>query len=244
MFLGMEKSPYSNSVKIFCDGAFKEEMLRYNSDDWVSGMTTNPSLMKKAGINDYVSFCKEILQSVQEKPLSFEVFADDLETMEKQAREICTWGENIYTKIPVINSEGESTLGLIKKLSAEGIKINVTAVFTEEQISKSIEALKGGAPSYLSVFAGRIADTGRDPVPMMQATVDKVKGSSIELLWASCREVWNIVQADLIGCDIITIPASILEKFKKMKDQDLFSLSKETVTSFKKDAEASGFKIF
>lgn len=233
------------SIKVFCDGANREEILRYNSDPEVAGMTTNPSLMKKAGVTDYVNFCKNILQEVKTKPISFEVFADDIPTMAEQARLIAPWGKNVYVKIPVLNTKGESTTNLIRELSQAGISINVTAVFTDEQIETALKALAGGAPSVLSVFAGRIADTGRDPIPVMKKAVELQKklSPSTEVLWASTREVFNLVEADRIGCHIITAPGAIFEKYRELRERSLQEMALDTVKTFKKDSDAAGFKF-
>ncbi len=230
-------------IKLYCDGAFKEEMLKYNSDPEVAGMTTNPSLMKKAGITDYVSFCKEILTFVKEKPLSFEVFADDIPEMARQARLIAPWGSNVYVKIPILNTKGESTANLIRELSQAGVKINVTAILTEEQIVETVNAVAGGAPSILSIFAGRIADTARDPIPLVKKAVAlaKEKAPACEVLWASTREVFNLFEADRAGCHIITVPGSILEKYRELRTKSLYDMSLDTVKTFKKDSDAAGF---
>jgi transaldolase len=232
-------------VKIYCDGANKEEMLRYNADPEVSGMTTNPSLMRKAGVVDYVSFCKEILKEIKEKPVSFEVFADEISEMAEQAKLIATWGKNLYVKIPILNTKGESTAPLIRELSSSGVKINVTAVLTEDQIQETLKAVEGPTPSILSVFAGRIADTGRDPLPIMKNSVlwASQKAPQCEVLWASTREVFNLVEADRVGCHIITVPGAILEKYKSMRTKSLYDVSLDTVQTFKKDSDAAGYKF-
>ena len=231
-------------VKLFSDGADLKSMLAMNDNPLVSGMTTNPSLMKKAGISDYRSFAKQVLASVTRKPVSFEVFSDDVVEMERQADEITTWGKNVFVKIPVTNSTGQSTLELVKKLTQRGVNLNITAILTLKQIEEVCTALRGGAPSVVSVFAGRIADTGRDAVPFMKATVEHCKraGPQCESLWASTREVYNLVQADEVGCAIITVPFDILAKLKMWK-MDLGELSLDTVTMFKKDSEAAGFQL-
>ena len=184
-------------VKLYCDGAYKEEILKYNQDPEIAGMTTNPSLMKKAGIHDYVSFSQEVLKVVTQKPISFEVFADDIPEMSRQAKLIATWGKNVYVKIPILNTKGISTASLIQDLSHSGVKVNVTAVLTEEQIQEALKVLAGGAPSILSIFAGRIADTARDPNPLVKDAVEaaKKKAPSVEVLWASTREVYNLIEA-------------------------------------------------
>ena len=238
------KSPYSGKVKIYSDGADKKSMLEMASNSLISGLTTNPTLMKKAGITDYRSFCLDILKSITQKPISFEVFSDDLADMKKQALEIKTWGENVYVKIPITNSEGVSTLGLIRELSHAGVKLNITALMTMKQIRETVDSVKGGAPSVVSVFAGRIADTGRDPMPLMTAAAELCRGmdKNIELLWASSREAFNLVQAELSGCHIITMPPDLIKKVS-MFNKDLTQLSLETVRMFKTDADAAGFKL-
>ncbi len=238
------QSPFQNKIKVYSDGADKASMLEMAKNPIIKGLTTNPSLMKKAGVNDYKSFCLDILTHIKEKPLSFEVFTDSISDMAQQAQQIKTWGQNVYVKIPIMNSEGQSTIDLIRDLSRQGVKLNVTAIFTMEQIVETVMALKGGAPSIVSVFSGRIADSGRDPMPTMIAaselcrTVDK----NIELLWASTREVYNIVQAEQAGCHIITVPPDIIKKMSGF-NKSLHQLSLETVQAFKTDAESAGFKL-
>jgi len=238
------QSPFSGKVKIFSDGADKKAMLEMYQNPIVKGLTTNPSLMKKSGIIDYVTFCKDILRDIKTKPISFEVFADHFTEMKRQALEIASWGNNVYVKIPITNSEGESSLPLIKELSLSGVKLNVTAVLTLDQSWGACQSLKGGAPSILSIFAGRIADTGRDPVPLMQAAVElcRATDSNIELLWASSREALNIVQADQIGCHIITATTDLIKKMS-MFNKDLTELSLDTVRMFKTDAESAGYSL-
>ena len=232
-------------VKLYCDGAFKEEILKYNQDPEIAGMTTNPSLMKKAGINDYVSFSQEILKTVTQKPISFEVFADDISEMTRQAKLIATWGKNVYVKIPILNTKGISTAPLIQELSHSGVKVNVTAVLTEEQIQEALKVLAGGAPSILSIFAGRIGDTARDPNPLVKNAVQvaRSKAPSVEVLWASTREVYNLVEAEKAGCQIITVPGSILEKYREMRTKTLHEVSLDTVKTFKKDSDAAGYSL-
>jgi transaldolase len=239
-----QKSPYQGHVKIFADGADKKSMLEMASHSLVQGLTTNPSLMKKAGVTDYRAFCKDILSLIRDKPISFEVFADDFKEMERQAGEIASWGSQVYVKIPITNSLGASSIPLIQTLSHRGVKLNVTAVFTLKQSLEACTALRGGAPSILSIFAGRIADTGRDPVPLMQAALEICRSMdrNIELLWASSRELINIVQADVMGCDIITVTQDLVKKLAGM-NKDLTQLSLETVQLFKADADAAGFQL-
>ena len=231
-------------VKIYSDGADKASMLEMNQNPLIQGMTTNPTLVKKAGVKDYRAFCKEILAEIREKPISFEVFADDFSEMRRQAEEIRTWGKNVYVKIPISNSKGESSVPLIRELSRVGTQLNVTAVFTIPQALAACEALKGGAPSILSVFAGRVADTGRDPLPLMEACreICLMSDRKIELLWASTREPFNIVQADRVGCQIITAPFDIIKKLS-MFGRDLTEMSLDTVKTFKSDSESAGFSM-
>ena len=198
-------------VKIFADGADKKSMLELYRNPHVKGFTTNPTLMHKAGVRDYEAFAKELVAAIPDRPISFEVFADDFAEMDRQARRITTWGKNVFVKIPVINTQRESAAPLIARLSNDGIALNITAIFTIEQVRAVADAVKGGAPTLVSVFAGRIADSGRDPLPLMIESVKALKPlPNAELLWASTREFFNIVQADDIGCQIITVPTDII----------------------------------
>lgn len=232
------------NIKIYSDGADKAAMLEMAKNPTIQGLTTNPTLMKKAGITDYRAFCKDILTSITDKPISFEVFSDNFAEMKRQALEINSWGKNVYVKIPITNSEGQSSIALVKELTQAKVKLNVTAILDWEQIIETVMALKGGAPSIVSVFAGRIADTGRDPIPMMTAAgqLCRAVDKNIELLWASSREALNIVQADLCGCHIITATPDLIKKMS-MFNKDLKQLSLETVRMFKTDAEAAGFQL-
>ena len=230
-------------VQIFADGADKAGMLEMYNKPFIKGLTTNPTLMKKAGIKDYEAFAKDILHDVKEKSISFEVFSDDLDEMEKQALKIATWGENVYVKIPITNTKGIPTYSLIKKLSDKGVKVNVTAIMTLEQVRDVVLSLNQNVPSYVSVFAGRIADTGVDPVPLMSAAVQITSmNSKAEVIWASPRELLNIFQADEIGCQIITVTNDLLKKLE-LVDYDLSSYSLDTVKMFYNDALAAGFKL-
>jgi transaldolase len=224
--------------------AQKDQLLKMNQNKLISGMTTNPSLMKKAGISDYRAFCRDILLTIKEKPISFEVFADDFATMEKQAREIATWGKNVVVKIPVQNSEGKSAIPLVKNLTKAGIQLNVTAIYTIKQTIETCQALEGGAPAIVSVFAGRAADLGHDPVPTLTAAAEVCAqyGDQIESLWASTREVYNILQAEQCGIKIITVPFDVLAKLET-HFKTLEELSLDTVQTFKKDSESAGFKL-
>jgi transaldolase len=230
-------------VKIFADGADKAGMLEMYAKPFVKGLTTNPTLMKKAGITDYRAFCKDILTFIKDKPLSFEVFSDDFSEMERQALEIASWGENVYVKIPVTNTKQEACYALVKKLAAQKVKLNVTALMTLDQVRDVVASLDPNVPSYVSVFAGRVADTGYDPVPMMAAAVDILKvAPASELIWASPRELLNIFQADQIGCHVITVTNDILKKLS-LVGYDLSEYSLDTVKMFYKDAIDAGFKL-
>jgi transaldolase len=237
-------SPFQNRIKIYSDGADRASMLEMAANPRVSGLTTNPSLMKKAGVKDYRTYCKDILAQIQDKPISFEVFADTLPEMERQGREIATWGKNVYVKIPITNSLGHSTLELVKKLARDGISLNVTALLTVRQVIDTVEAVRNGAPSIVSVFAGRIADTGRDPMPILTASSEicRAGGPQIECLWASTRELYNIVQAEQAGCHIITAPQDIVKKLSGL-NKDLDAVSLDTVKTFKADSDAAGFSL-
>ena len=230
-------------VKIFADGADIDGMIEMNNNPLIKGLTTNPTLMKKAGITDYISFAKEILVHIKEKPISFEVFADDFDEMERQANIIATWGKNVYVKIPITNTKRISTLPLVKTLSSNGVKLNITAMMTLAQVQEVTPALASGAGGYVSVFAGRIADTGVDPLPLMQEVIEYLKDfPNVELIWASPREVLNVIQANDIGCHIITVTNDVIKKLNMLgKNLDQFSL--ETVQMFYNDAQAAGFNI-
>lgn len=231
------------SIKVFSDGAVLETMLHDLNSGLVTGFTTNPSLMKKAGITSYIGFAKDVLKEITDYPVSFEVFADDLEGMEQEARRIAALGDNVYVKIPVTNSKGESTAPLIDRLTGEGIKVNVTAIFTVEQVRVVVDALKSGTQAVVSVFAGRIADTGVDPMPIMQEALAICREKEgVELLWASPRETFNIYQADSLGVDIITCTSDLIKKLA-LKDKDLTEYSLETVQMFLRDSSSLGFTI-
>lgn len=230
-------------VKIFADGADKMGMLEMNGNPLIQGLTTNPTLMKKAGITDYRAFCKDILITIKEKPLSFEVFSDDFSEMERQAMEIASWGSNVYVKIPVTNTKKETCYALVKKLTAQGVKVNVTALMTLEQTRDVVAVLNPKVPSYVSIFAGRIADTGRDPVPLMAAAVEMLKVSpAAELIWASPRELLNIFQANNIGCQVITVTNDLIKKLS-LVGYDLEEYSLDTVKMFYKDAVSAEFML-
>ena len=230
-------------VQIFADGADKAGMLEMYAKPYIKGLTTNPTLMKKVGITDYRAFCKDILTSIKDKPLSFEVFSDDFDEMERQAMEIASWGDNVYVKIPVTNTKQDTCYALVKKLGARNVKMNVTAIMTLEQVRDVVSALNPNVPSYVSVFAGRIADTGRDPVPIMAAAVEILKlAPAAELIWASPRELLNIFHADAVGCHVITVTNDILKKLSLL-GYDLDAYSLDTVKMFFNDAVAAGLKL-
>jgi transaldolase len=231
-------------IKIFADGASLPSMLESARDPRIAGFTTNPTLMRKAGVTDYRAFAKEVLAAIRDKPISFEVFADELPEMRRQALEIATWGDNVYVKIPITNTRREPATALIRELGATGVKLNVTAICTLEQVRDTAQALAGAAPSVISVFAGRIADTGRDPIPLMKEALQICRAAdrSIELLWASPRELLNLIQAAEIGCDIITVTPDLLKKLE-LVGKDLGAFSLETVQMFFRDAQAAGYRL-
>jgi transaldolase len=231
-------------VKLFADGADKAGMLQLNANPLIQGLTTNPTLMRKAGIHDYEPFARDILQHITEKPISFEVFSDEFPEMRRQGLKIKDWAKNVYVKIPISNTRGESSLPLVRELAREGVKLNVTAILTLEQVAGVAQALNPQVPAVVSVFAGRIADTGVDPVPQLRESKKLLAGlPQAELLWASVREVLNIFQADECGCEIVTVPHDILAKAMKMVGMDLKALSLDTVKMFAVDAKAAGFSL-
>jgi transaldolase len=231
------------STRVFADGADLDGILALAADPRITGFTTNPTLMWKAGLTDYSDFAQRLLERITRHPISFEVFADGVDEMRRQARLISRWGENVYVKVPITTTSGESMVPLVRELSESGVKVNVTALFTTAQVELVTAAVRQGAPSYLSVFAGRIADAGIDPVPIMARSVDiMVDAPRAELIWASPREVLNVVQADSVGCHIITMTHDLLAKLELLgKDLEQFSL--ETVQMFHRDAVAAGFNL-
>jgi len=240
----MAKSLDSFKIKIFADGADKAGILSLNANPLIKGMTTNPTLMRKAGIKDYEAFARDVLQSVTTKPISFEVFSDEFPEMRRQAIKIAGWQKNVYVKIPVTNTRGESSVPLIHDLAKEGVQLNVTAILTLEQVRSVVEALNAGVSSVVSVFAGRIADTGCNPVPIMRESLSIVRQRpKAELLWASVREVLNLLQAEECGCHIVTVTHDVLNKAIKMWGMDLKLLSLDTVKMFHADAAACGFAL-
>ncbi|MGO8763661.1 MAG: transaldolase [Limisphaerales bacterium] len=232
------------TIKIFADGADKKSMLELYANPLIKGMTTNPTLMRKAGLSDFEAFARDILQSVTGKPLSLEVFSDEFPEMKRQALKINGWGKNVFVKIPVTNTRRESSLPLIKELAADGVKLNITAILTLEQVRGVVQSLNPQVPSVVSVFAGRIADTGVDPVPHM-AECKKIVQTlpHSELLWASVREVLNVFQANDCGCDIVTVPHDILNKALKSAGMSLGDMSLDTVKMFANDAKGAGFTL-
>ena len=231
-------------VKIFADGADKNGMLDLNANPLIKGLTTNPTLMRKAGISQFEAFARDILQNITVKPVSFEVFSDEFPEMKRQAMKINSWAKNVYVKIPITNTRDESSLPLIRELASEGVKLNITAMLTTKQVEGCAQALHAKAPAFISVFAGRIADTGTDPIPLMRECKAILEDRpQAELLWASVREVLNIFQADGCGCEIVTVPHDILNKALKMAGTDLKELSLDTVKMFATDAKGAGFSL-
>lgn len=230
-------------VKIYGDGADLPAMLALYAQPFIKGFTTNPTLMRKAGVADYAGFAREVLAAIPDRPISFEVFSDEFDDMARQARAIASWGPNVYVKIPVTNTRREPAYDLVRRLSHDGVKLNVTALLTLDQVRGVVRALAGGAPSNVSVFAGRIADTGVDPVPLMAEAVKMLsEAPAAELIWASPRELLNVVQADAIGCHIITVTKDILAKLP-MLGKDLGDLSLDTVKMFADDAAKAGYRL-
>jgi transaldolase len=237
------KSAADLKVKLFADGADKAGMLEMNANPLIRGFTTNPTLMRKAGVTDYGAFAKEIVKEIPDKPLSFEVFSDEFGEMERQAKLIGSWGENVFVKIPVTNSRGESSAELVAALAKAGVKQNVTAMMTLAQIRDIASRLAGGPAAYVSLFAGRVADTGRDPSPLMAAAVELLAPTpNVELIWASPRELLNVFQADAVGCHVITATNDILKKLS-LVGKDLTEYSLDTVKMFKGDAELAGYRL-
>ena len=230
-------------VKIFADGADKSGMIEMAAKPYIKGLTTNPTLMRKVGITDYRSFAKEIIAAIPDKPISFEVFSDEFPEMERQALEIAGWGKNVYVKIPVTNTRREPSYDLVRRLSQAGVKVNVTAMTTLSQVRDVAASVTGGAPCYVSVFAGRVADTGVDPVPLMAEAVELLRPcENAELIWASPRELLNIFQADAVGCHIITVTNDILKKLA-LVGKDLSDYSLDTVRMFYNDAHGAGYQL-
>ena len=230
-------------IKIFADGADRQGILAFYANPLIAGFTTNPTLMRKAGVEQYEAFARDILEVVNDRPISFEVMADDFEDMERQALKIASWGDNVYVKVPVTNTNGDRSDRLILRLADQHVKLNVTALMTVEQTEWVADCLVDGPPACISIFAGRIADTGRDPIPIMTQALEVIRpAGNIELVWASPREVLNIVQADEIGCHIITVTHGLLEKLPTL-GRDLTEFSLDTVKMFHRDGEAAGYSV-
>jgi transaldolase len=231
-------------VKLFTDGADKAQIVEMAKQPWIAGFTTNPSLLKKAGVSDYAGYARELVTAVPDRHISFEVFSDDVAEMVAQARVITGWGKNVYVKLPVTNTRGDPLFEAVRTLSHEGVKINMTAIFTDEQVACAIEALDGGAPACVSVFAGRLADFGIDYRPIMRdAIAGARKTRNIEIIWASTREVFNVVEADAMSCHIITAPADVLKKLPALATKTAAELSLGAVKSFREDALAAGLRL-
>ena len=230
-------------IKVFADGADLEGILQLANDARISGFTTNPTLMRKAGVEDYEGFARKVLDHITDRPISFEVFSDDFEEMRRQALLIGSWGPNVYVKIPVTNTKGDSSAALVRELSSEGLRLNVTAILSLGQVSSVVQSLEATSGAIVSVFAGRIADTGRDPVPLMAAALELTKTNPrLELLWASPREVLNVRQAAAVGCDIITMTHDLLAKIPGL-GRELEDVSLDTVKMFHSDAQSAGYLL-
>ena len=237
------KSMNDLRIKIFADGADEKGIAELAANPMIKGYTTNPTLMRAAGVSDYEAFAHRVLKVVTEAPISFEVFADEWDEMERQARKITTWGKNVFVKIPITNTKGESSAALTHKLACDGIRLNITGMLTVDQVRTSAESLAGGPECIISVFAGRVADTGVDPIPLMCEALEVMRPhANLELLWASPRELLNIVQADAIGCHIITVTHDLLKKLPIL-GRDLADYSLDTVKMFHRDALAAGFAL-
>jgi transaldolase len=231
-------------VKLFTDGADKAQIVEMAKQSWIAGFTTNPSLLKKAGVSDYAAYARDLVAAVPDRHISFEVFSDDIPEMVAQARVIAAWGKNVYVKLPVTTTRSEPLFDVVRDLSRDGVKINMTAIFTPEQVARAIEALDGGAPACVSVFAGRLADFGIDYRPIMQDAIARArKTKNTEIIWASTREVFNVVEADAMGCHIITAPADVLKKLPSLGSKTAAELSLGAVKSFREDALAAGLRL-
>ena len=234
----------SLKVKLFTDGADKAQIVEMAKQSWIAGFTTNPSLLKKAGVKNYAAFGRDIVSAVPDRHISFEVFSDDIPEMVAQGRLIATWGNNVYVKLPVTNTRGEALFDAVRAMSRDGIKINMTAIFAPEQVARAVDALAGGAPACVSVFAGRLADLGIDYRPIMQDAVARArKTSNVEIIWASTREVFNVLEADQMGCHIITAPADVLKKLPAIGTKTAAELSLGAVQAFREDALAVGLTL-
>jgi transaldolase len=231
-------------AKLFTDGADKAQILDMAKQPWIKGFTTNPSLLKKAGVRDYAAYGRDLVAAVPDRHISFEVFSDDIPEMVAQAHVIAGWGANVYVKLPVTTTRGEPLFGAVRTLSREGVKINMTAIFTTEQVARAVEALAGGAPACVSVFAGRLADLGIDYRPIMQDAVTRARATAnVEIIWASTREVFNVMEAQEMGCHIVTAPADILKKLPAIGTKTGAELSLDAVKAFRDDALAAGLTL-
>ncbi len=231
-------------VKLFTDGADKSQIVEMAKQPWIAGFTTNPSLLRKAGVSDYAAYARELVAAVPDRHISFEVFSDDIPEMVAQARVIASWGANVYAKLPVTTSRGEPLFEAVRMLSREGVRVNMTAIFTGEQVARAVAALEGGAPACVSVFAGRLADFGIDYRPVMREAVARARATpNVEIIWASTREVFNVVEADAMGCHIITAPADVLKKLPALGTKTAAELSLAAVRAFREDALAAGLRL-
>jgi transaldolase len=231
-------------VKLFTDGADKAQIVEMAKQPWIKGFTTNPSLLKKAGVRDYDAYARDLVAAVPDRHISFEVFSDDIPEMVAQARVITTWGRNVHVKLPVTTTRSEPLYDAVKALSRDGVKINMTAIFTADQVVRAVDALAGGAPACVSVFAGRLADFGVDYRPIMQDAVARArKTANVEIIWASTREAFNVVEADAMGCHIITAPADVLKKLPALGTRTAAELSLDAVKAFREDALAAGLTL-
>src|SRR5215475_4342486 len=231
-------------IKLFTDGADKAQIVEMAKQPWIRGFTTNPSLLKKAGVSDYEAYARDLVAAAPDRHISFEVFSDEIAEMVAQARVIATWGENVYVKLPVTTTNGETLYDAVDALSHDGVKVNMTAIFTSDQVARAIDALVGGAPACVSVFAGRLADLGIDYRPVMEDAINRARATpNVEIIWASTREVFNIVEADMMGCHIITAPADILKKLPTVGSKSAAELSLDAVKLFREDALAAGLTL-
>jgi transaldolase len=231
-------------VKLFTDGADKAQILDMAKQPWIKGFTTNPSLLKKAGVRDYAAYGRDLVAAVPDRHISFEVFSDDIPEMVAQAHVIAGWGANVYVKLPVTTTRGEPLFGAVRTLSREGVKVNMTAIFASEQVARAVEALAGGAPACVSVFAGRLGDLGIDYRPIMQDAIARARATTnIEIIWASTREVFNVVEAQAMGCHIVTAPADILKKLPAIGTKTGAELSLDAVKAFRDDALSAGLTL-
>jgi transaldolase len=240
----MTKALSDLKVKLFTDGADKAQIVDMAKQPWIRGFTTNPSLLKKAGVRDYETYGRDLIAAVPDRHISFEVFSDDIDEMVAQARVITTWGANVYVKLPVTTTRGEALFDTVRMLSRDAVKINMTAIFTSDQVARAVDALAGGAPACVSVFAGRLADLGIDYRPIMRDSISRARQTSnVEIIWASTREVFNVVEADEMGCHIITAPADILKKLPALGSKSGAELSLGAVNAFREDALAAGLRL-